>query len=54
MRKRFQKLLCFIFGHRYYSVALSNPGQEEVMCVSFFGTYKGQRCDYQEDWQYDL
>ena len=51
MRRKFQKLLCYIFGHRYYSPVLSNVEQGGR---SYFGTYKCQRCDYQEDWQYDL
>lgn len=51
MKTKFQKLLCFIFGHKYYSVALNDIQQGGS---SYFGTYKCQRCNYQEDWQYDL
>lgn len=47
----FRKLMCAIFGHRYYTVPLNNFHSGGS---SYFGTYKCQRCQHREDWQYDL
>ena len=49
--KLIQKLLCKIFGHKYYTVPLNNFHNNGS---SYFGTYICQRCGYTEDWQYDL
>ena len=49
-----QRILCFIFGHKFYTVALDNRHIFDGTPRSFFGTYTCQRCGYQEDWQYDL
>ena len=46
-----QKILCYLFGHKYYTVPLNNF---QNYGTSYFGTYKCQRCGHQEDWQYDL
>jgi len=46
-----KKLLCKIFGHKFYSVALNNF---HINGSSWFGIYYCQRCGYEEDWQYDL
>ena len=44
---RVQKLICFFFGHKFYSPTEVDNG------LSKFGTYKCQRCGLEEDWQFD-
>ena len=49
-----QRILCYIFGHKFFTVALDNRHIFDGVPRSFFGTYKCQRCGHEEDWQYDL
>lgn len=52
--KTIQKILCCLFGHKYYSVALDNRHLFDGTPRSFFGVYHCQRCGHEKHWQYDL
>ena len=47
MKVKFQKWLCFWFGHRMYSMYEIDNGQSK------FGEHKCSRCGYKDSWQYD-
>ena len=54
MKIRFQRLLCYLFGHKYYSVVLDNGAYFDGVPRSFFGIYHCQRCGHEENWSYDI
>lgn len=47
MKLKFQKLLCFILGHRFHTMTQIWNGRSQ------FGHVKCTRCGYCEDYQYD-